>query len=106
MKIFVNLFALIILNSDILYFIEPISVASTRIFNIDNEEITVTHEVEDMFYGLYQGDKTGYLLLKKDGTGEYKYDIFGVTSSHCMKGIIQFEWGIPLTRLHRRILRA
>lgn len=103
MKIFVNLFTLIILNSDILYFIAPSSVASTRIFNIDNEEITVTHEVEDMFYGLYQGDKTGYLLLKKDGTGEYKYDIFGVTSSHCMEGIIQFEWGIPLNKENKTV---
>jgi hypothetical protein len=102
-NIIVSLFALIILNSDILYFIEPIPEASTRIFIMDDKEITVTHNVDDMFYGLYQGDKTGYLLLKRDGTGEYKYDIFGVASSLCKEGIIHFEWGVPVNKENRTV---
>ena len=98
MKIFINLLTLIIINSGLLYFIEPIPDSATRKFKIDNEEITVTHDVNDMFYGLYQGDKTGYLRLNRDGTGEYKYDIFGVTPSFCKEGIISFEWGVPVNK--------
>jgi len=97
-KLFVNLFVLVILNYDLFQYAETNSLVSTRIFKIENQEITVTYEVDDMFYGLYQGNKSGYLLLNKDGTGEYKYDIFGISSSACKEGIIQFEWGIPVNK--------
>jgi len=74
-----------------------------RIFKINNEEVSVTIEVDDMFYGLYQGDKSGYLLLNRDGTGEYKYDIFGVASNECNEGVIHFEWGFPLDKNNDRV---
>lgn len=69
---------------------------NTRIFKIENTEVRVTHIVDDAFYGLYKGAKTGYLLLKRDGTGEYKYDNFGIPISDCREDVIRFEWGFPL----------
>jgi hypothetical protein len=101
--IIIHFFSLIILFPGILNFSETGTVEATRIFNINNEEVSVTFDVDDMFYGLYQGDKSGYLLLKRDGTGEYKYDIFGVATSECNEGIIQFEWGFPLDKNNDKV---
>ena len=67
-----------------------------KIFRIDNREIRVTSEVDEIFYGLYKGKKSGYLLLNRDGTGEYKYDIFGIASPGCREGVITFDWGCPV----------
>lgn len=102
-KLCIYFLAVITLNSGFYNFHDLIVQSATKIFNIENNEITVTYEVEDMFYGLYQGEKTGYLLLRRDGTGEYKYDIFGVSSTGCKEGVIPFEWGFPLDKNNNKV---
>ena len=64
-----------------------------KIFTIGGDEVNVTHMVDTAFYGRYEGDKDGYLLLNPDGTGIYEYDIFGFPKAGCEKGEIDMEWG-------------
>jgi hypothetical protein len=64
-------------------------------FALNGRTVKVTHQVEQVFYGKYQGEKAGYLLLDKDGTGEYLYDI-QYPARDCATGIIHFEWGFLL----------
>jgi hypothetical protein len=66
-----------------------------REFELNGRMVRVTHEVDPIFYGKYQGEKEGYLLLRKDGTGEYLYDI-QYPAKECEAGIINFEWGFLL----------
>jgi hypothetical protein len=102
-RLFTYIFSYIFLGSAILSSGNSDTEIRTRIFKIENEDVRVTNEVEDMFYGLYQGAKSGYLLLNRDGTGEYKYDIFGVVSTHCREGVIKFEWGCPLGKNNNKV---
>lgn len=83
--------------------IEPTADGAIKIFRIDNKEIRVTCEVEEVFYGLYKGAKSGYLLINRDGTGEYKYDIIGTASPGCREGVINFEWGCPVNRDNEKV---
>lgn len=76
---------------------------SIRIFWVDNNQIRVTSAVDEEFYGLYKGKKNGYLLLNRDGTGEYKYDIFGVAQEGCKEGTITFEWGCPVDSSNKTV---
>lgn len=64
-------------------------------FELNGRMVRVTHQVDPVFYGRYQGEKEGYLLLRKDGTGEYLYDI-QYPARDCEPGIINFEWGFLL----------
>ncbi len=66
--------------------------AKTRIFTLNDRRVKVTSDADPNFYGKYQGAKDGYLLLRKDGTGEYLYDI-ALPAEGCRKGVIEFEWG-------------
>ncbi len=75
----------------------------TRDFWINGEKIRVTNEADEMFLGMYKGAKSGYLSLKEDGTGEYKYDIFVIAGNGCKEGIIQFEWGFPLDKDNNKV---
>lgn len=64
-----------------------------RSFEFNNSKVRTTYGVEDRFYGKYRGAKKGFLNLKKDGTGQYLYDVFGFAPDHCKKDTIDFEWG-------------
>jgi hypothetical protein len=74
-----------------------------RDFWINGEKIRVTNEADEMFLGKYKGAKSGYLSLREDGTGEYKYDIFVVAGNECKEGIIQIEWGFPLDKDNKKV---
>jgi len=79
------------------FFFFPIQQVQTdliesKIFEIEGQQVEVTHIVDQVFYGRYQGGKEGYLLLKEDGTGEYAYDIH-IPAKNCSSEIIRFEWG-------------
>ena len=76
---------------------------SIKVFSVDNKQIKVTCDIDEAFYGLYKGKKTGYLLLNRDGTGEYKYDIFGVAKEGCREGVITFEWGCPVDETNKTV---
>ena len=72
-------------------------------FWINGEKVRVTYGADEMFLGRYKGQKSGYLSLKEDGTGEYKYDIFGIAEEGCKEGVIHFEWGFPLDKENRKV---
>ncbi|MCB0495819.1 MAG: hypothetical protein KDC79_06765 [Cyclobacteriaceae bacterium] len=67
-----------------------------RIIVYNGEEYKTTIDVEPRFLGTYKGRKTGYLELNDDGTGIYKYDIFGPAPATCKRGSITFKWGFVL----------
>ena len=62
----------------------------------NQKEIKTTFEVDQKFYGLYKGRKSGFLLLKNDGTGAYKYDYQAFLPENCEPGEITFNWGFIL----------
>lgn len=65
----------------------------TRIIEYNGKEVTTTYDVPERFIGEYAGRKTGFLQLNADGTGIYKYDVFGFAPSSCKKGEITIQWG-------------
>ena len=64
-----------------------------RIIRYNGSDVKTTWKVDDRFYGKYEGSKSGFLELKKDGSGGYKYDVFGFAKPGCKKGVIEMEWG-------------
>ncbi|MEM9857003.1 MAG: hypothetical protein AAF843_06590 [Bacteroidota bacterium] len=64
-----------------------------RFIDYNGKSVRTTFTAPEKFYGKYSGRKTGFLLLKKDGTGEYKYDIFGHAPADCQAQTIAIEWG-------------
>lgn len=67
-----------------------------RIIVYNGEEYKTTIDVGTRFLGTYKGRKTGYLQLNVDGTGIYKYDIFGPAPASCKREPITFKWGFVL----------
>jgi len=67
-----------------------------RIIMYEGNEYKTTIHVEANFLGTYKGKKSGYLQLNADGTGIYKYDVFGLAPSSCERTPITFEWGFLL----------
>ena len=67
-----------------------------RIILYYGTEGATTFDVPETFIGIYEGRKTGYLKLNADGTGEYKYDIFGMAPPSCERKPIQFKWGFVI----------
>ena len=61
-------------------------------------EYKTTYDVPAEFIGTYEGRKTGFLKLNADGTGEYKYDIFGYAPASCERKPIEFIWGFILDK--------
>lgn len=59
--------------------------AKDRVIMYHGTAVQTTYNVPDEFIGLYEGRKDGYLKLNPDGTGEYKYDIFGLAPPSCEK---------------------
>lgn len=66
---------------------------NTRMMQYNGSSVKTTYQVPSQFYGLYKGRKSGYLELKNDGTGTYKYDVFGFAPESCKKVAIDIEWG-------------
>jgi hypothetical protein len=87
------LFSLLSLN---LGFFGSFTGEKDRIIIYYGEEVATTFAVPEEFLGIYEGRKTGYLKLNADGTGEYKYDIFGLAPASCERKPIQFQWGFIL----------
>ncbi len=81
----------------ILSFLQPINNqlqnTDERIIIYRGEEYKTTIEVAGRFIGTYKGRKSGYLVLNKNGTGSYKYDMFGMASASCKRTEITLEWG-------------
>ena len=69
-----------------------------RIILYQDIEYHTTYDVPAAFIGIYKGQKTGYLKLNADGTGEYKYDIFGYAPPSCDRKSIPFIWGFILDK--------
>lgn len=69
-----------------------------RIIVYYETEILTTYDVPEEFIGIYDGRKSGYLKLNPDGTGEYKYDIFGMAPASCERKPIEFKWGFILNK--------
>ena len=67
--------------------------AEIRTINYRGDEYKTTIKIADKFIGTYKGRKSGYLVLNKDGTGAYKYDMFGMAPASCKRIPITFEWG-------------
>jgi|GEM_PF-1711506 len=84
----------------LLFLSNPSNEAKDRNRYISYHEVQylTTYDVPEKFYGRYTGAKSGYLLLNKDGTGTYAYDIFGFAPPTCKKIPISFEWGFIITK--------
>ncbi len=67
-----------------------------RVLVYNAAEVKTTFAVDAKFIGRYQGHKTGYLLLNADGTGIYKYDVYGFRKGKCNRGEVPFIWGFIL----------
>jgi len=67
-----------------------------RVFVYHDKNVETTWKVNEQFYGKYSGSKSGYLELKKDGTGFYKYDYFAFAMAGCKNMPIEIQWGFLL----------
>lgn len=67
-----------------------------RVFEYNGSSVKTIYEVESKFYGEYTGRKSGFLKLEADGSGEYRYDVFGFAPASCAKQTIDIEWGFLL----------
>lgn len=76
-----------------------------RIITYRGDEYQTTIDVAYNFLGTYKGRKSGYLVLNKDGTGIYKYDMFGLAPASCKRAPITLEWGFLLDSLDNIVKR-
>lgn len=67
-----------------------------RYITYRHKDVKTTFDVPDHFIGEYKGKKSGYLLMNRDGTGIYNYEIFGFAPSTCKKQPITVQWGLML----------
>jgi hypothetical protein len=69
-----------------------------RVLNIDNQQVRTTFRVDSRFLGIYRGKRQGYLELRPDGSGTYRYDDAAVPGFRdCSPGEISLFWGFILT---------
>jgi len=68
---------------------------NVRQLEYNGTTVNTTFEIDDIFYGKYQGNRKGYLQLNRDGSGVYKYDYVGL-SKGCPGELIEFNWGFAL----------
>ncbi len=69
-----------------------------RILIYREQAYHTTFAVPASFIGTYKGRKSGYLQLNADGTGTYKYDIFGYAPASCERQPVAFIWGFILDK--------
>lgn len=69
-----------------------------RVIHYEGQDINTTYAVSEDFLGEYKGRKSGYLILNEDGTGLYKYDIFGFAPASCKNQPIKIEWGFMIDK--------
>lgn len=67
--------------------------AEYRTIEYNGSEVKTTYTADTKFYGEYKGRKGGFLQLNEDGSGTYKYDVFGFAPASCKKQPIDIEWG-------------
>ena len=77
----------------ILLFLQPTQNEKIRVIEYNGNQVKTTFDVESRFLGTYTGAKQGYLELSEDGTGKYRYDVFGFALPDCANADITFEWG-------------
>lgn len=87
------------------YFILPETPSEDkiRVVQINDQQVRTTYDAGPEFIGKYAGKKDGFLILNEDGTGAYKYDIFGFGKPGCTADPIQLEWGFILDQDNRII---
>lgn len=66
-----------------------------RLLHFDGSDVLTTYDVGTEFYGMYKGSKAGFLELRPDGTGTYRYDYSALMKS-CESTTIDFDWGFLL----------
>lgn len=76
-----------------------------RIIAYRGDDYNTTIVVDSRFIGNYKGRKSGYLELNADGTGTYKYDMFGLAPASCKRIPITFEWGFLVDSTNNIIAR-
>ena len=69
-----------------------------RVIIYNEAEHKTTFAVPEEFIGTYEGRKAGFLKLNADGTGEYKYDVFGFAPPSCERKPITLIWGFILDK--------
>lgn len=67
-----------------------------RYLEYEGTPVKTTYKVDHKFVGKYKGAKQGFLVLKADGTGQYRYDYFGFAADNCKDGPIDIKWGLLL----------
>ena len=67
----------------------------TRHLEYNGAQVLTTYEIDGKFIGQYSGSKSGFLQLKGDGNGVYRYDYSGL-SPMCPGEAIEFKWGFIL----------
>ncbi len=77
---------------------------NVRQLDYNGTRINTTYDIDEVFYGRYEGRKAGYLQLNKDGSGTYKYDYSGLSKS-CQGELIEFNWGFVLDE-NNEIIKA
>jgi hypothetical protein len=84
----------------LLYYLglSPATSDKDRVITYNDTEYQTTYTVPAEFIGVYKGRKAGFLKLNADGTGEYKYDIFGYAPASCERKPIAFIWGFILDK--------
>ena len=63
----------------------------TLLFN--GLEVKTTYKVDPKFIGKYSGAKSGYLILKENGSGSYRHDYYVQSGNPCAAGTVEMEWG-------------
>ncbi|MDH5382486.1 MAG: hypothetical protein OEW75_16655 [Cyclobacteriaceae bacterium] len=67
-----------------------------REIDYNGKHVKTTYGVDNKFLGTYKGAKKGFMKLNPDGSGSYKYDIFGFALQGCTAEPIDMEWGFIL----------
>lgn len=64
-----------------------------RVLTVEEQPVVTTYKVASRFLGVYRGRKSGFLELRADGSGFYRYDLQGLGKDGCQDGEIPIIWG-------------